>query len=302
MTRSLQRRIGAAFVRAGVDGSLHAIDVDRGAEIGYQSDEPVVLASVFKIALLVEFERRVAAGDIDPLERARVPAGFRVPGPTGISVMLDDVELSWRDLAQIMIAVSDNTATDFLGERLGLPQVNRTLRELGLEQTVIEGDCRFILRQFVEDLGGSWPPAPGDEALIEAAGASALADNRALRPDTGVRSTPREVARLLAMIWRDEAGPPEACAEMRRILWSQVWRDRLSSGFGDGVRIGAKTGTLWGIRNEAGVVEIPGQGRVAVAVFTRSHAPRWREPEADRVIGTAGRLAVDALLAADRPV
>ncbi|HEY4027442.1 MAG TPA: serine hydrolase [Candidatus Dormibacteraeota bacterium] len=292
------QQIQEAFHAAGVDGFLHAVDVDRGTELGHQSDELVVLASVFKVPLLVEFERQVAEGRIDERERARVPAGFRVPGPTGISAMLDDVELSWRDLAQLMIAVSDNTATDFLAERIGLDDVARTLRGLGLEQTVIDADCRAILRTFQEDLGLSWPPVPGDMERVEAAGAAAMTSNRSLRPETAVRSTAREIARLFTLIWRDEAGPAEACAEMRRILLSQVWRDRLRSGFGGAERIGGKTGTLWGIRNEAGVVEVPGRGRVAVAVFTRSFEPRWNDPAADHVIGTAARIAVDALLEA----
>ncbi len=126
-----------------MDGFLHAIDVDRGRELSHQGNQLVVLASVFKVPLLVEFERQVAAGKIDPTARARVPASFRVPGPTGLSSMLDDVDLSWRDLAQIMIAVSDNTATDFLGEKLGLENVNATLRELGLKT---DGDHRRLSR------------------------------------------------------------------------------------------------------------------------------------------------------------
>lgn len=288
--------IRAAFAAAGVDGFLHAIDIDRGRQLTHQGDQLVVLASVFKLPLLVEFERQVTAGEIDPTARARVPASFRVPGPTGISSMLDDVELSWRDLAQIMIAVSDNTATDFLGEKVGLENVNATLRALGLGRTAITGDCRDILRTFAEDLGTGWPPQPGDREKAEQAGAELLRTNRALRPEATVRSTPAEMAQLLTKIWLDQAGTAEACADMRRILLTQVWRDRLRSGFDGDERIGGKTGTLFGIRNEVGVVDVPERGRVAVAVFTRSLQPRWTEPAADRVIGTTARIAVDALL------
>lgn len=296
MSETPEARIEAAFASARVDGFLHAVDIERRTELSHQGDQLVVLASVLKLPILVEFERQVAEGRIDPTERARVPASFRVPGGTGISAMLDDVELSWRDLAQIMIAVSDNTAADFLGEKVGLDNVNATMRELGLPRTAITGDCRAILRTFAEDLGGSWPPAPGDRERAEKAGADALRTNRALRPEATVHSTPAEIATLLAEIWRDEAGPAEACAEMRRILLTQVWRDRLRSGFAGGESIGGKTGTLFGIRNEVGVVEIPNRGRVALAVFTRSHQPRYTDPAADRVIGTTARIAVDALL------
>ncbi len=79
----------------------------------------------------------------------------------------------------------------------------------------------------------------------------------------------------------------------------QVWPHRLASGFPDErFRVAGKTGTLPGVRNEIGVVEHAGGGRVAVAVFTRADTAAASLPQADRVIGTAARIAVDALRAA----
>lgn len=74
-----------------------------------------------------------------------------------------------------------------------------------------------------------------------------------------------------------------------------MFRDRLASGFPEGVRISSKTGTLPFLRNEAGVVEYPDGGRYAVAVFTRAEELAFRQPDLDRVIGTVARLAVDHL-------
>ena len=71
---------------------------------------------------------------------------------------------------------------------------------------------------------------------------------------------------------------------------------RLASGFPDDV-VAGKTGTLPGIRNEIGVVERADGTRVAVAVFTRSDSPVAALPQADRAIGTAARIAADALRA-----
>ena len=103
------------------------------------------------------------------------------------------------------------------------------------------------------------------------------------------------MTRLLGLIWRDEATTPALCAEIREIFYSQVWPHRLRSGFGDEVSVGAKTGTTRGIRNECGVVEYPDTGRYAVAVFTETDNFAFINPAADRVIGTAARLAVDEL-------
>ena len=102
---------------------------------------------------------------------------------------------------------------------------------------------------------------------------------------------------LLGLIWRDEAAAPDNCAEMRRIMSLQVWPHRLTSGFPDGVAVSAKTGTLPGIRNEAGVVQTADGRRFAVAVFTRARSFEYRRPAIDAAIGTGARLAIDHLQA-----
>ncbi len=100
---------------------------------------------------------------------------------------------------------------------------------------------------------------------------------------------------LLTMIWRDEAAPAEACAEIRRIMALQVWPHRLTSGFPSGVTLAAKTGTLPAIRNEAGVVTYPDGSRYAVAVFTSARTYVDRQPMVDASIGKAAFCAVESL-------
>ncbi len=135
-------------------------------------------------------------------------------------------------------------------------------------------------------------------------GARALTDPhvitrlRALDPARTNRSTPRDMTRLLGAVWRDEACPPEYGAAVRRVLGLQVWPHRLASGFPfDDVHVAGNTGSLPTLRNEVGVVEYPDGGRFAVAVFTRTAHTAAVLPAADAVIGTAARIAVDALRA-----
>ncbi len=291
--RQTQIELGEVYEAVGATGFLHARDVDGDAEIGLRSDEAVVTASVFKVPVLLELCRRGSAGEIDLTERLRVTSKDRVLGPTGLSVTLDDMELSWRDLAYLMMSVSDNTATDVIMRRLGLDRIQATLDELGLEQTKLLGDCAALLGTFEEDVGVKITPgmryADIDPERLRAW--------RAIDPQRTTRTTPREITTLLSLIWRDEAGPPEACAEARRIMYLQVWPHRLTSGFPGGVRLGAKTGTLPGIRNEAGVVEYPDGKRYAVGVFTRAHDFVDRQPGVDAAIGRGAHLAVEALRA-----
>lgn len=271
---------------------VHAVDVDHpDQQVCFGADEPVVAASVFKVPVLVEMCRQIADGTLDGRQRVRIAADERrTDGGTGISVMLDDIELSLRDLAVLMMSVSDNRATDVICDLVGLDAVNSLLQRLGLPGTVLLGDCQYLFDTVAEDLGGR------DYDSIEAGPDDPRLTLRAVRPSETIRTTPRETTTLLGKLWRDEDLDPAACAEARRILALQVWPHRLAAGFPDDrVALSGKTGTFAAVRNEVGVVEYPDGGRYAVAVFLRSGTAAARNPWADRAIGRIGRIAVDAL-------
>ncbi|WP_327585362.1 class A beta-lactamase-related serine hydrolase [Nonomuraea sp. NBC_00507] len=274
------------FRMAGVAGWLYAADIDSGREIDHGADEPLPTASMFKVPLLVEFCRQADAGLLDPTSRVTVTAGDRVAGPTGISAMLDDVTISLRDLAYLMIAVSDNSSADVLLGRVGMDAVNAMLARHGLTATRVTQSAKELNESMRKDTGHGWPYLDPDE----------VARLSALDPARANRSTPREMARLFGLIWRDEAASVASCAWMRTVLNMQVWPHRLASGFPyDDVAVSGKTGTLPTLRTESGVVEYPDGRRYAVAVFTRSFSTALNQPRADAVIGTAARMAVDHL-------
>jgi beta-lactamase class A len=75
--------IGQAFARAGVTGWLHAIEIDDGDEIGVRADEPVAIASVFKVPLLVALHRSADAGTLDLADRVKVTSD-RTTGVAGL--------------------------------------------------------------------------------------------------------------------------------------------------------------------------------------------------------------------------
>ncbi|UYM06901.1 serine hydrolase [Solicola gregarius] len=286
--------IREAFAAAGADGFLYAreVGVENGPEVCVRGDDPVVLASVFKIPLAVAYAREVVAGRLDPTERATVTARYRIGG-IGTAGCADDVEMSWRDLARNMLTMSDNAATDVVFHRVGQAAVDRVVDDLGLERTRLTGCCEDLFASMTADLGIG-PDDDVDESL-DAASAEQIWKLSVLDPARTIASTPREVAILLDAIWTDRAATSEACAIVRDIMAQQIWPHRLSSGFESGVRIAAKTGTLPAVRNEAGVVTYPDGRQYAVAVFTRAHTLDERQPAVDASIGTAGRIAVERL-------
>ncbi|WP_409462562.1 serine hydrolase [Amycolatopsis sp. GA6-003] len=292
----IQARIEAVFADAGTEGFLHAREIGvQGPEVSVGGDDPVVLASVFKIPVALAYAREVAAGRLDDTERTRVTARYRIGG-VGTAGCADDVEMSWRDLAHFMLTMSDNAATDVLYRRLGQETVDRVLADLGLARTRLIGCCEDLFASVVADLGGT--PESDLEALFGEATPEQM-DKLAVRdPERTTSSTPREITELLDAIWTDRAGEPEACERVRTIMAQQIWPHRLSSGFPSGVAVAAKTGTLPGIRNEAGVVTLGDGRQFAVAVFTRAHSLEDRLPAVDASIGAAARLALDHLQSA----
>jgi len=292
-------RLESAAQGAGARVILHALDLESGHDFGVDADTLVVLASVFKVPVAVELARQFASGALKPHERLRVTSEDRSPGGTGLSALVDDVEMSLQDLAQLMISVSDNTATDVVTARVGLDAVNAAMRELGLAQTVVEGDCRFLLSRLVTDMGISPEELAAvgadEEAIFASVPAARWAECRDLNAAATNRSTPREITRLLQLVWSDQAAPAEQCAFVRRIMGQQVWPHRLRAGFPGGIRVSGKTGTLPFIRNEVGVVEYPDGGRYAVAVFTVAERPSLHLPAIDALIGEAAGIAVAEL-------
>ena len=278
------------FDAAEVDGYLHAVDLRTRVELAYDADLPVVLASVFKIPVLLELFRQHESRRLDVTAPVEVPTEGRSPGPFGMSVMQDPATMSLRDLAWLMIGISDNAATDVICDQVGVTNVNQMLHALGLKQTRLIGACRDIFETIAQDLGKD-----GLDGLY-ARDASELDALRAADPRLTTSGTAREITRLLTMIWTDTAGAAGCCEQVRRILGLQVWPHRLASGFPeDGVRISGKTGTLLRWRNEVGVVDYPDGGRYAVAVFSRARRLSEKHPEADAAIGKSARIAVDYL-------
>ncbi|MFD2466444.1 serine hydrolase [Amycolatopsis silviterrae] len=292
----IRAQIEAVFADAGTEGFLHAREIGvPGPEVSAGGDAPVVLASVFKIPVALAYAREVAAGRLDDTERTKVTARYRIGG-IGTAGCADDVEMSWRDLAHFMLTMSDNAATDVLYHRLGQETVDQVLADLGLARTRLIGCCEDLFASVVTDLGGT--PDSDLEALLGGATPEQLDKLSVRDPERTTSSTPREITTLLDAIWTDRAGEPEACERVRTIMAQQIWPHRLSSGFPSGVAIAAKTGTLPGIRNEAGVVTLGDGRRFAVAVFTRAHSLEDRLPAVDASIGAAARLAIDYLQSA----
>jgi beta-lactamase class A len=295
------RRLASVFADARCEGFLHVREIDGGGDVALNADAVVVAASVFKVQVALEFFRQVAIGELDQRQRVRVDPRQSIGAPAGLSLFADEIEVSLRDLAVSMMTISDAVATDVLVEYVGLERVNELSRSLGLVQTWIAGDVKWMFDTLASELGFAggrafldhgWTDPEETARVVEQMPSTSVCD-----PGRTTRTTAREMTQLLTAIWRDEAAPPEACSAVRALMGRQLQRERIARGFRDpSVRFAGKTGSFGGaFRNEVGVAEFPDGRRYAIAVFTKGLAPYSHQRDIDDAIGVAAGMAVEAL-------
>ncbi len=203
------------------------VDLTDGRTILQNADRVFPTGSSIKIAILLELyhqEQQAREGaqgkarfndiyDIDPrvfVDFSSIMEGL-TPGVTKITN---------HDIAQFMIAVSDNTAANVLIDRLGMENVNAILRSLGLTKT--------MLRRHMMDFEAT---KRGDENV----------------------STPREMARLLQLIYEGKALNKELTAEFIKQL-STLKESEIPHDLPEGVQVANKPGNLKGVRTDSGIV------------------------------------------------
>jgi beta-lactamase class A len=279
MKGQLEKRIRSIAAR--LDGVLgvYVRGPGSGDQIAVNADQPFPMASVFKVPILAELLCREHAGEGSLAERVALADEMKSPGSGVLKELSAGTVLTVRDLATLMIIVSDNTATDILLARLTKEAVNARLRACGLERTTVAMNCRELLYELV-GLGGE-PEGPETRRLaldrlrrqeIDAAG-------RVYHDERINMTTPREMGALLEHVARAAGGagsdagplPPEVCRGMLAIMGRQQVRNRLPLLLPPGAELAHKTGSFNRVSNDAGILTTP-HGPCVMSVFGKDLA------------------------------
>jgi len=108
----------------------------------HRGDAAVPSASVIKIPILAVMFEEAAAGRLDWTEPTLVERSEMVGGAGILHAHPTDTTLTWLSLAELMIAVSDNSATNEIIRRLGMDRINRYLSDWGMDATRLR---RFMM-------------------------------------------------------------------------------------------------------------------------------------------------------------
>ncbi|WP_343216133.1 serine hydrolase [Clostridium mobile] len=110
---------------------------NTGEYFEYNEEEVFPSASIIKLSILLELFKRVERGEINLKDRVAIRDEDKVGG-FGILKDLDsELNVTIKDLATLMIILSDNVATNMLIDILNMDSINNTVKDLGMKDTVL---------------------------------------------------------------------------------------------------------------------------------------------------------------------
>lgn len=242
-----------------------------GQEIFLEPDRPFPTASVFKIPVLIELLLQAEEGCLRLDDAVTVTEETKSPGSGVLKELTSSPVLSVADLAMLMVIISDNTATDILVDLVGKEAINRRLASWGFAVTRVPMSCRELLFELAGRPSGPFTPEVRVEVEQVLKTRERTFTGRAYADQDNDLTTPREMIRLLEMLVCDGPLSPGVRERALYFMGRQQVRDRLPLHLPPGAQIAHKTGSIAGVRNDAGILLVP-RGPVLVCVFTRDLA------------------------------
>jgi beta-lactamase class A len=277
--RRLEQELAHIATFSGGKLGVGVLHLESGREVFFNRDEAFPMASTYKVPIAVQLLTLVDSGRLRLDSMITLRPGDLHPGSGTISNLLDDpgVALSVRNLLELMLLISDNSATDVVLRTAGAGSaVNARLRALGVSGISVD---RPTVRLIADAIGiGALPPESeltmrrfGELARAVPDSAQKAAAQRLYR-DRRDTATPEGMTRLLAKIWRGEAlsrANTDLLLDIMRRC--ETGQQRIKGLLPSDVVVMHKTGTLnLGVANDVGIITLPhNAGHVALSVFVK---------------------------------
>jgi beta-lactamase class A len=298
----LEREITRLAKIAGGTVGVSAVHIESGRRVALNPDERFPMASTYKVPIAVQLLTRVDRGEVMLDRMMELKASDLHPGSGTLTPLLHQpgVVLSIRNLLELMLRVSDNSATDLLLRLAGGPEaVTARMRALDIREMEISRPTVNLLADYE---GYTLPPerewTPGlFQKLYEATTPeSRRAAARKFEADPRDTSTPEAMGMLLERIYRGDLLKPESRALLIDILERcQTGETRLKGILPPKTVVAHKTGSIGGSANDVGIITLPDDaGHIAIAVFVKSSEKGSAERE--RAIAQIARAVYDFFL------
>jgi beta-lactamase class A len=221
-----------------------------GEEFYLNADQVMPTASLIKLPVMVETYWQAAEGKVKLDTTLTLKKDDKVTG-SGILTQhfSDGATFPLRDAVRLMIAISDNTATNMVLDQIGIPSTNTRMESLGLKNTRINAK---VFKASTTSIDPAWTKMYGLGS-----------------------TTAREMVQLLGRIEAGTVVSPDACKEMIAHLKACDDKEMFPRYLPAGVVMAHKLGRVTNARTEAGIMYLK-SGPVALCVLTNENDDkRW---------------------------
>ncbi|WP_164920982.1 serine hydrolase [Thermosynechococcus vestitus] len=252
---NLQQQIQQLVSRQpNLTAGLYFFNLDSGASLNVGGDQVFPAASTIKFPILVAFFKAVDEGRVTLQERLTMRPDLIAPEAGTLQYQKPNSQYAALEVAELMITISDNTATNMIIDRLGgAAELNQQFQEWGLENTVI---------------------------------------NNPLPDMKGTNTTsPRDLATLMLKIGQGEILSPRSRDRLLDIMRRTVTNTLLPAGLGKGATIAHKTGDIGIVVGDAGMVDMPNGQRYVAAMMVKRP---YNDPRGSELIRQVSRMVYQA--------
>ena len=231
----------------------------NGTSYYLHADEPMPTASLIKLAVMIEVYQQAAEGKIKLTDSVTLHEADKVPG-SGILTehFSDGATISLRDTVRLMMAFSDNTATNLVLDKIGIAATGKRMEAWGYPNT------RINAKSFRGDT-------------------TSVAPDRTKRFGLGSTAA-REMVEILEKLEEGKLVSPEACKEMLEHLKKCNDQDKFTRFLPAKTVVAHKTGSVADIRTDAGILYLS-SGPVVLCVLTEKNDDKtWRVENAGNVL------------------
>ena len=228
---ALEAAIAARLKTANAQVSLYAKNLNTGVTFSLRGDDPVRTASTIKLPIMIECFFEASQKKLQLTDQIELIENEKVNGSGILQELSSGIKLPLRDMIDLMIVLSDNTATNLILNRIGGDAVNDRMASLGLTHT-------RVMRKIMRD---------------EPSGITHEGAKPENKPWGLGRTSPHEMVTLLEKLHDGQIVDKPSSDAMLAILKHQRDRNGIARDLRD-VTVANKSGALDQLRSDAGIV------------------------------------------------
>ena len=212
---------------------INFYDLNKNNSFSVNGDKKVLSASMIKLLILAELMKKIFENKFSLSDTVMMANFMKIGGDGVLKELNTGHHFTLKELATLMIIVSDNQATNILIDFLGMENINQLGKELDLKET-------FLGRK-----------------MMDAEARKKGYDNYTCADD---------ISLLLKLIYQEKLINKEASQLMLDILLRQQQGERLQRYLPSDIKIAHKCGDLDNLENDGGIIWLGDRAYILVVL------------------------------------